>query len=640
MSNSTVQIPELITVHLGEYDDSSKDVTIPFPDYIMNVASSSLNPNWPESLLTANIYQIISDTLSRIGEGRYREMGHDFDITENEFPPYRYVDGHVIYNNIRTLAGDLYNNYLIRGDSREPLSEEGMGEKINSPESFALAEEDKNHLDILRAVYDDDTIDIVHNAPAEKENQNPPVFPIAFDDSGNNVRNIQIQLNRVSTHYPTIPKIILSDGIFSYDTQAAVEEFQRIFGLEVTGIVDQATWYTLLRVYSAINKLNTLYSEGIMHDMNTRQFPGVLSPGDSGDSIHVLQHFINYLSQYYRTIPPVESNGIFDALTLAAVVDMQRTLGLSPTGFVDAETWDIMFDAYLGITQMIPPKYTDGSSLPFDGTDLRLGSEGERVRLLQEYLSYISSIYPEIPGVQITGYFGIRLQEAVVSVQRLLGIPYTGVVDERTWNAIASLYTDLYMGAQLQEGQYPGFDIGVPEEGYTPIRTETAIRDVQRCLHAISQNDRDIAPLVIDGIFNGITRESVTSFQIKSGLDPTGIVDRKTWDMLFEAYYKELRKTLPLPSVSIFPSNPPGYEVKLGDTGYLVTMVQYLLQEISRDFDFNPPVKVTGSYDEATEMAVKAFQKKNMLEETGVVCTETWRRLAEYHNMMQHEYLQ
>ena len=60
-------IPENITVHLGRPDDrSAPNVTVPFIDYIKNVASSEIYPTWPESALRANMYAQISFALNRV----------------------------------------------------------------------------------------------------------------------------------------------------------------------------------------------------------------------------------------------------------------------------------------------------------------------------------------------------------------------------------------------------------------------------------------------------------------------------------------------------------------------------------------------------------------------------------------------
>ena len=52
----TFYVPQNITVHLGAPDDTSaSNVTVPFPQYIKNVASSEIFPTWPESAIRANI---------------------------------------------------------------------------------------------------------------------------------------------------------------------------------------------------------------------------------------------------------------------------------------------------------------------------------------------------------------------------------------------------------------------------------------------------------------------------------------------------------------------------------------------------------------------------------------------------------
>jgi peptidoglycan hydrolase-like amidase len=77
-------IPDFITVHLGAPSDSSApNVTLPFIDYIKNVASSEIYPTWPENALRANIYAQISFALNRIYTEYYRSRGYPFDITSS-----------------------------------------------------------------------------------------------------------------------------------------------------------------------------------------------------------------------------------------------------------------------------------------------------------------------------------------------------------------------------------------------------------------------------------------------------------------------------------------------------------------------------------------------------------------------------
>jgi peptidoglycan hydrolase-like protein with peptidoglycan-binding domain len=120
-----------------------------------------------------------------------------------------------------------------------------------------------------------------------------------------------------------------------------------------------------------------------------------------------------------------------------------------------------MYNAYLGIVSTVPLRYTEGNVIPFPGRILRIGSDSDDVRLLQEYLSYVASSFPSITPVSVTGYFGPRTREAVIALQELAGIPVTGQVAAVTWNALTDIYGDLYNGRLSGEGRYPGFELGV-----------------------------------------------------------------------------------------------------------------------------------------------------------------------------------
>ena len=83
MPNTTPIIPEYITVHLGAPDSTAPNVTVPYTDYLKNVASSEIFPTWPENAIRANIYAQNSFALNRIYTNYYRSRGYDFDITNS-----------------------------------------------------------------------------------------------------------------------------------------------------------------------------------------------------------------------------------------------------------------------------------------------------------------------------------------------------------------------------------------------------------------------------------------------------------------------------------------------------------------------------------------------------------------------------
>ena len=458
-------IPETITVHLGPPDSDAENVTLPFLDYIANVASSEIYPTWPESALRANIYAQVSFALNRIYTEYYRTRGYDFDITNSTATDQSFVNGRVVFDNIRELVGDLFNNYIRRTGNVEPLfAQYCNGTTVTCPGlsqwgTVALAEEGYTPYEILTYYYGDN-IELVRDAPVAGSTESAPSYPLQIGSTGDEVRTAQIRLNRISTNFPSIPKILATDGIFAEDTDAAVRRFQEVFNLTPDGSIGKSTWYTIQNVYIGVKRLNDINSEGITLDEVTRQYPGALQEGSVGDGVRNLQYYLSYLSQFYDTIPAVPIDGDFGPSTKASVEAAQRTFGLAPDGIVGERTWYALTNAYLGIVNTIPREFTEGVAIPYGGIPLRIGSESESVRLLQQYLNEIARAYPEIPSVEITGYFGPRTQESVVAFQTRFGLNPNGLVASTTWNAIIELYETLYQGNRLQDGQYPGFDVG------------------------------------------------------------------------------------------------------------------------------------------------------------------------------------
>ena len=225
-----------------------------------------------------------------------------------------------------------------------------------------------------------------------------------------------------------------------------------------------ATWYRILFLYNAVKRLNELNSEGITLSEVTKQYQNESKLGDSGVEIRNIQYFLNYLSEFYSEIPQIDIDGVFGAQTENAVKAFQRLFELPITGTVDLVTYDVLYRTYLGFIEALPFKYFDGQIYPYPGIPLRLGSQSEVVRLLQEYLNYISQFYAQIPSVTPTGYFGERTEEAVIALQRFIGIEPNGTVGAATWDAITSLYNDLFSGNRLNEGQFPGYTIGRSEQ--------------------------------------------------------------------------------------------------------------------------------------------------------------------------------
>ncbi|MBQ8140995.1 MAG: peptidoglycan-binding protein [Clostridia bacterium] len=458
-------IPETITVHLGPPNSDAENVTIPFIDYIANVASSEIYPTWPENAVRANIYAQISFALNRIYTEYYRSRGYNFDITNSTGIDQSFVNGRDIFENIYQIVSEIFNDYLSRQGSVEPLFAqycdgiEVVCDGLSQWGSVDLANNGYTPYEILTYYYGDD-IDIVRNAPVQSITASFPETPLRLGSAGDSVRALQIRLNRISDNYPSIPKIAVPDGVFSYDTEEAVKKFQEIFSLTPDGIVGKATWYRTQFIYNAVKRLNELDSEGISLSEVSDQYSESLEAGDEGVEVANLQYFINYLSAFYDTIPSLDIDGIYGPSTENAVRAVQQAFGLPVTGVLDLDTWEAIYRTYLGFVATIPLKYVEGNIIPYPGIPLRLGSSSDAVTLLQEYLNFVAAVYTEIPTIPVTGYFGTQTQNAVLAFQRLSGIRPTGTVAAATWLALTTLYSDLYNGSRLNDGQFPGFNVG------------------------------------------------------------------------------------------------------------------------------------------------------------------------------------
>lgn len=389
-------VPQQITVHLESPNSNAENVTVDFSDYVKNVASSEIYPTWDESALRANILAIVSFALNRVYTEFYRSRGYDYDITNSTAYDQYFVKGRSFFENISRLVDELFNDYLRRPGFVEPLAAKFCNgttatcEGLSQWGSQNLAEQGYNSTDILRTYYGN--VEIVPNAPIQGITSSYPGTPLRRGSTGPNVVVLQTELNRIAQSYPAIPKLSNVDGIFGSRTEAAVRRFQEIFNLEPDGIVGQATWYALVRIYIAVTRLAELRSQGQQYYAINWQYPNALQRGDSGTKVNHLQYMLSVLSEYIPEIPPVAVDGIFGPATESAVRAAQRRFGLTEDGIVGRQTWDEIYDQFAGIENtslrnretfpdtdnQTPPRnqYARNSTLTqFPGTDLRTGNQ-------------------------------------------------------------------------------------------------------------------------------------------------------------------------------------------------------------------------------------------------------------------------
>lgn len=258
---SQVVIPEYVVVHDGPpTDTAAANHYERFRDYIKNVASSEIYATWPESTIQANVLAILSFTLNRVYTEWYRNQGFNFTVTSSTAFDHKWIPGRNIFSNIGLVVDQIFNNYLSRPNVRQPiLTQYCDGQKVQCPNwmtqwgSKALGDQGMDAISILRHFYGNtiyiNTAPQVSGVPASWPGQN-----LNIGASGDNVRMIQEQLNRIADTYSSIPKIAVT-GQYDQRTADAVRAFQQTFDLPATGIVDFPTWYRISGIYVAVSRI-------------------------------------------------------------------------------------------------------------------------------------------------------------------------------------------------------------------------------------------------------------------------------------------------------------------------------------------------------------------------------------------------
>lgn len=463
-------IPESITVHLGDPDEPAQNVTVPFIDYVKNVASSEIFPTWPESSIRANILAQISFALNRVYTEYYPSRGYPFDITSSTSVDQSFVNGRNIYDTVSTVADEIFNDYLRRVGYVEPIFARYCNgttvtcDGLSQWGTVELAEQGLNSVQILRRYYGNN-IEVVVDAPVMGITTSVPIRALRLGSTGNDVLNVQLRLNRISRNFPSIPKISDVNGYFEINTEEAVKEFQKIFDLDVDGIVGPATWYRIQQIYASVKRLNELNSEGISYSEIPMIYPESLGPGATGNGVRAIQYMLNYVAQYEDTVAPFPISGNYDPATEEAVKGFQRTYGIEPTGIVDETTYARLFDVYSAIILSLPDSIFRGSARPYPGFRISRGFDGEYVSDLQSYLSAIATVFPTVVAPAVTGTYDEATENAIREVQRLSALEITGVTDLLTWTAVGELYNDIRSGELTSADQYPGYVMGGEENG-------------------------------------------------------------------------------------------------------------------------------------------------------------------------------
>lgn len=261
---SRVVVPEYVIVHDGAPNDpTASDYYVRYRDYIKNVASSEIYSTWPDATLRANILAIMSFTMNRVYTEWYRNKGYNFTITSSTAYDQKWSYGRNIFQNISNIVDEMFDNYLSRPNVRQPiLTQYCDGQRVTCSNwlsqwgSKFLGDQNYSTIEIIRYYYGNNmfinTAEEISGIPSSW-----PRVDLTVGSTGDKVRQMQEQLARIAQSYPAIP-VVTPDGIYGQATRNAVEKFQSIFGLPVTGVVDYRTWYKISEIYVAVTRIAEL----------------------------------------------------------------------------------------------------------------------------------------------------------------------------------------------------------------------------------------------------------------------------------------------------------------------------------------------------------------------------------------------
>ena len=614
---SSVVIPTHITVHLGRPNESARNVTVSFRDYIANVASSEVYPTWPEQALRANIHCQISLALNRIYTEWYPSRGYDFNITGSPGYDQAYVHGRTVFDVMVRLTDDIFSTFIRKTGTVNPyFSEYCDGKTVSCPGlkqwgTVTLAEQGRSALSILRYYYGND-VEVIRTSNIASIPESYPGSPVRRGDRGPSVFTLQRQLNRITKDYPFFGTLT-PDGIFGEQMAETVKRFQRQFSLTADGVVGRQTWYKISYIYVSVKDLAELTSEGETSSgvLSDGTWGGtVLRTGSRGGAVEQLQFWLNTISQYVASIPSVSVDGSFGSRTAAAVRAFQRRYGLAVDGVVGEATWNAIYAQFFSIQS------DNGTPNAYPGTALRQGDEGQNVRLVQFWLKIARTVYTALNNPTVDGQFGAATKRAVEAFQRYFGLTADGVVGRTTWNKLREVYTDI-ANDLLAEGLRPGAFPGVLRRG----ASGRAVRELQYYLYLMHTYNPSLPSVNIDGNFGAATEAAVRAFQRSAGLTSDGVVGRATWENLY-AQANILRQAGPVVTVNRMAY--PGAPLEVGSEGPAVLYYTVLLTRIAYYYNAVSSPGTGSVYTDQTAAGTRSLQHLLGLPETGEVDADTW----------------
>jgi peptidoglycan hydrolase-like protein with peptidoglycan-binding domain len=155
--------------------------------------------------------------------------------------------------------------------------------------------------------------------------------------------------------------------------------------------------------------------------------------------IQELQTYLRFISFQNKEIPRIEPTGIYNDRTRDAVTAFQSLYNLPVTGAVDEATWNEIYAVYKEIEAYLSAVTAIS---PFPDRDFQIceGDSGATVFILQALINAVAEFYDNIPSVPVTGICDTATANAIKRLQAAAGLPVNGIIDDKTWDALATLY--------------------------------------------------------------------------------------------------------------------------------------------------------------------------------------------------------
>ncbi|MDD3165434.1 MAG: peptidoglycan-binding domain-containing protein [Oscillospiraceae bacterium] len=158
---------------------------------------------------------------------------------------------------------------------------------------------------------------------------------------------------------------------------------------------------------------------------------------------------------------------------------------------------------------------------------------GQPVRSLQTMLRRIAQAEPDVSPVVPDGIYSKDTQRAVSDVQRLHGLPITGIADAETWRAVVRSYHEAVSVTA------PANPLQIRLDPMQVIRTGEANNHlylVQAMLLVLGKSYQNFPVVVVTGVLDAPTGQALQILQAAAGIPVTGQLDLVTYAYLTDLY--------------------------------------------------------------------------------------------------------